>query len=54
MRTLLAKLLTVVAITGLLFSLASCCCVGGSDSDNNGDTDIVNPNVHSEGAGGGV
>ena len=54
MRSLLAKLLTVVAILGLLVSIASCCCIGGSDSDNNGDTDIVNPNVHNEGGGGGV
>ena len=50
---ILAKLLSGLALLGLLCSLGACCCAGGSDSDNNQDTDIVNPgNPHNQGAGG--
>jgi len=54
MKTLVAKLVAGIALLGLLGSIASCCCLGGSDSDNNGDTDIVQPGVHNEGGGANV
>ncbi|MDQ3023211.1 MAG: hypothetical protein M3R04_02315 [bacterium] len=37
-RTLLA-----LALVSSLF-VSGCCCAGGSDSDNNGDTQLVDPN----------
>lgn len=52
---ILEKLLTGLALLGLLFSLASCCCAGGSDGDVNDDVDIVDPFPgHNEGNGGNV
>jgi hypothetical protein len=54
MTTIFARLLTALCVLGLLFSLASCCCAGGSDTDNNGDTDIIGGIPHNEGTGGGL
>lgn len=36
-----------LAVTVLLVSLASCCCLGGTD-----DNEEFNPNPHNEGVGG--
>jgi len=40
--SVLIRAMLVLALACSIFA-TSCCCVGGSDSDNNGDTALNNP-----------